>query len=156
MAKSLFDPVAFMNEPAAENATRYEPRPPGEGIGQVMELKWDSGVAGPNAKNPGAPWYRMTAVIKTEDPEYLALRPNGGGASETFFYGIMYDADDTGRPKVGPNTNVALGRFRDACNANGKPYSAIPGSYVRFAVTQKPHHKNPGEVVDEVTSVTRA
>lgn len=156
MAKPLFDPVSFMNEPVAENATKRDTRPPGEGIGQVIELKWDSGTSGPQSKRPGEPWYRMTAVIETEDPAYLALRPHGGGPKETFFYGIMYEADDTGRPKTGHNVNVQLGKFREACNANGKPFAACVGAFVRFAVENKPHYKNPEDVVDEISAVTKA
>lgn len=153
--ESLFDPIAFMNENAPANATRRDPRPIGEALGQVMDLQWKRGIIGKGDRR-GEPWYRMDAKIEVTDPEYLALRDNPTGDKETFTYGIMYDADDTGRPKIGPNVNVNLGRFRDACGANGKPYSACIGAPVRIMVGQKPHPNDPEITLDEVTGVTRA
>jgi hypothetical protein len=156
----LFDPIAFMNENAPANATRRDPRPIGEALGQVTDLKWQHGIIGKGDRR-GQPWYRCDVKIEVSDPEYLALRQNAGGDKELFTYGIMYDADDTGRPKVGPNVNVKLGQFREACNANGKPYTACIGMPLKIMVGQKPH---PTEVdadgnaiiLDEVTGVTRA
>lgn len=153
----LFDPVAFLNENAPANATRRDPRPIGEALGQVTEMTVKTGtVKKIGSENYGKPWYRMDFKIEVTDPEYLALRESGTGDKEIFTYGIMYDADDTGRPKIGPNVNVALGRFRDACNANGKPYAACIGAPVRIMVGQKPHPTEEGVVLDEITGVTRA
>jgi hypothetical protein len=153
----LFDPVAFLNENAPANATRRDPRPIGEALGQVTKLDIRDGtVKKRDSERFGQPWYRMDFTIEVTDPEYLALRENPTGDKETFIYGIMYDADDAGRPKVGPNVNIALGRFRDACNANGKPYAACIGAPVRIMVTQKPHPTETDVVRDEVTGVTRA
>lgn len=154
--ESLFDPIAFMNEQAPANATRRDPRPIGEALGQVMEIGFAKGTVKKQGPNYGKPWYRMDFKIEVTDPEYLALRENPTGDKETFTYGIMYEADDTGRPKVGPNTNVQLGRFRDACGANGKPYAACIGAPVRIMVGQKPHPNDPEITLDEVTGVTKA
>ncbi len=153
----LFDPIAFMNESTPQNATRRDPRPQGEAIGQITDLKWEDGIVKKqDSRNFGQPWYRMTAVIEVTDPEYLATRPNGTGDKEIFNYGIMYDGDETGRPKVGPNININLGKFRDACGANGKPYSACIGQFVRIMVINKPHPTDPEAVLDEVKGVTKA
>jgi hypothetical protein len=151
----LFDPVAFMNENAPANATRRDPRPQGEAVGQVTKMTVKNGTIGKGDRR-GEPWYRMDFTIEVADPEYLALRENQTTEKEVFTYGIMYDADDTGRPKVGPNVNVKLGQFRDACNANGKPYAACIGAPLRIAVIQKPHPTEEGVVLDEVSGVTRA
>jgi len=156
MSQRLFDPVAFMNENAPENATRRDPRPIGETIGQVTALDWKTGVVKKDGPNKGNDWYRLDAKVEVTDPQYLALRENGTGDKEIFTYGIMYDGDETGRPKIGPNTNIAIGRFRDACNANGKPYASCIGAFVRIMVNQKPHPTQPDVVLDEVTAVTRA
>jgi hypothetical protein len=157
MANRLFDPIAFMNETLPENATRRDPRPAGETIGQVVALDWKSGeVKKLGSPNYGKPWYRLDAKIEVTDPEYLAQRENGTGDKELFTYGIMYDGDETGRPKVGPNVNISLGRFRDACSANGKPFSACVGAMLRIQVIQKPHPTEADVVLDEVSNVTRA
>jgi hypothetical protein len=143
-----------MNEPAPENATRRDPRPIGEALGVVTKLDWKSGTVG-KGDRMGQPWYRLDASIEVHDPAYLATRENPTGDKETFTYGIMYDGDDTGRPTVGPNVNINLGRFRDACNANGKPYSACIGAPVRIMVTHKPHPTQPDVVLDEISALTR-
>jgi hypothetical protein len=156
----LFDPVAFMNENAPANATKRDPRPIGEALGQVLDIKMEHGII-KNGERRGQPWYRMDAKIEVTDPEYLALRQNPTGEKEVFFYGMMYDADDTGRPKVGPNVNVKLGIFREACGANGKPWGACIGMPIRINVGQKPHptevdaEGNP-IILDEVLGVTKA
>lgn len=153
----LFDPIAFMNENAPENATRRDPRPIGEAIGQVTDLKFKNGIVKKrDSENYGKPWYRMDFYIEVTDPDYLALRENPAGDKEVFVYGIMYEGDENGRPKTGPNVNVQLGRMREACNANGKPFGACIGAPVRIMVGQKPHPTEPDVVLDEVTGVTKA
>src|SRR5262245_38948553 len=113
----LFDPIAFLNEEAPANATRKDPRPIGEALGQVTKMTPKQGII-KQGERRGETWYRFDWTIEVTDPEYLKLRDNPVGDKETFVYGIMYDADPlTGKPKVGPNVNVNLGRFRDACQA---------------------------------------
>jgi hypothetical protein len=155
MSTRLFDPIAFLNETAPENATRRDPRPAGEVVGQVTALDFKSGEI-KKGDRIGQPWHRLDAKIEVTDPGYLAQRDNGGGDKEVFTYGMMYDADDTGRPKVGPNTNVNIGRFREACNSNGKPFASCIGQFVRISVTHKPHPDQEGVVLDEVKAVTKA
>jgi hypothetical protein len=151
----LFDPVAFLNETAPENATRREPRPAGECIGQIIALDFKSGEI-KKGDRIGQPWQRIDAKIEVIDPNYLSQRTYQGPPKEIFTYGMMYDADETGRPAVGPNVNVNLGRFRDACDANGKPYAACIGKMIRLNVIHKPHPEHPEVVLDEVSGVTRA
>lgn len=151
----LFDPVAFMNENAPENATRRDPRPAGEAVAQVIGLDWKSGEI-KKGDRAGQPWYRCDVKLEVTDPDYLSQRPNGGAPKEVFTYGMMYDGDETGRPKVGPNVNVNLGRFRDACDSNGKPWGNCIGKFVRISVTHKPHPTESGVVLDEVNAVTKA
>lgn len=160
MSERLFDPVAFMNENQAANATRREARPQGEALGQVVALDWKNGTVKKAGDNFGKPWYRLDVKIEVTDPAYLALRTGSTSDKETFTYGMMYDGDETGRPKVGPNVNIALGRFREACNANGQPYGMCVGAPVRIAVGHKPHPSevNPDGspiILDEVTALTR-
>lgn len=147
----------MLSENLEASATRREARPIGEALGQVTDMKVAQGtVQKADSPRRGQPWFRLDWTIEVTDPEYLALRTAGTSDKEIFTYGIMYDADDSGRPKVGPNTNISLGRFRDACNANGKPLQACIGAPVRIMVNQKPHPKEEGVVLDEITAVTRA
>lgn len=156
MSNRLFDPTAFLNENVEAGATRRDPRPAGETIGQVMALDFKTGdVKKQGSPNFGKPWYRMDVKIEVTDPEYLA-QCAGNPTKETFTYGIMYDGDEVGRPKVGPNMNIQLHRFRDACGANGKPLNACVGAMLRLAIVQKPHPTEPDVVLDEIYSVTKA
>lgn len=156
MAERLFDPVSFMNENMEANATRRNPRPVGEALGQVTALDWKHGTVKKPGDNFGKPWYRLDVKIEVTDPNYLAQRETQNSDKELFTYGIMYDGDDTGRPKIGPNVNIALGRFREACNANGKPYASCVGAMLRIMVSQKPHPTEEGVVLDEISAVTKA
>lgn len=161
MSRPLFEPTAFLNENLAANATRRDPRPAGEAIGQVTAVAYKEGTIKDGAR-AGETWRRFDFTIDVHDPAYLATRQNPSGLKETFTYGIMYDADETGRPKVGPNVNVNLGRFREACDANNKPLNACIGAMVRVQIIQKPHPRgetNPDGspvILDEVKAVTRA
>lgn len=154
----LFDPTPFLNENAPEGRTRKDPRPVGETIGQVTAIDWKSGeVKKADSPNFGKPWYRMDVKLEVTDPAYLAQRTGDDlPPKEVFTYGIMYDGDERGFPKVGPNTNLQVHRFRDACNANGKPYAACIGAHLRMAIIQKPHPTQQDVVLDEVYSVTKA
>ena len=67
----LFDPTAFMNESTPENATRRDPRPQGEAIGQVTGLEFKTGVIS-RGDRAGQDWYRLDAKIEVDDPAYLA------------------------------------------------------------------------------------
>ena len=157
----LFDPVAFMNETAPENATRRDPRPAGEALGQVMKIDYKTGTI-KKGDRTGEAWHRFDVQIEVTDPEYLATREHGTGPKEVFTYGLMYDAEPSGAPKVGPNVNVNLGRFREACDANGKPWNACIGKFLRIQVIQKPHPdgltNSDGSpvILDEVKAVTKA
>lgn len=152
----LFDPVSFMNETVPANATKRIPRPVGEPVGIVTALDWKSGQVKKPGPSLGSDWFRLDVKLEVTDPEYIAQCVGNQSGKELFTYGIMYDAQDDGRPKIGENVNVALGKFRDACNANGKPYAMCIGQPLKLQVIQKPHPTNPNDPpLDEVYSVSR-
>ena len=151
----LFDPVALANATLAANATRRTALPPGDIIAQVTKLDFKSGKAGPNAQNPGAPWTRADWTMEITDPDYLSLCA-GEPKKVVTNLGIMLDIDDNGAIATGENRNVRLGKFRDACGANGMPLSACVGQMVRIQIAQKPHPTEPGTVLDEVVAYTKA
>jgi hypothetical protein len=150
---SLFNPDDLLNETIAANETKRTPLPVGETIAQIMEIKIDEGVSGPKSKNPGTPWYRLNAKLEITDPVYLAEIPGKPDKAVTFL-GVMLDMQD-GRPAVGPNKNIRLGKLRDATGTNGKPLGQMIGNYIRIAIGHKPHHEDPESVVDEVVSYTK-
>jgi hypothetical protein len=147
MSKRLFDPVAFLNESLAENATAALPLPEGEPIAQVTKLDFASGE-----KN-GNEWNRLDIRLEISDADFLGDYPTSNGSvSRTL--GIMLDMEN-GSIATGPNRNVRLGKFREACGVNGKPLAALVGQMVRLAIKQKPGFKDPSTTVDEIVGFSQ-
>jgi len=149
----LFDPVALMNENIAANATKRTPLPPGETPAQITKIEFAEGKAGAQAKNPGAPWYRLDCTLEITDPQYCAQIPGQPERAVTF-YGVMLDVVN-GEIATGENKNVKLGKLRDAAGVNGQPLNMLIGQYIRVAIGQKPNPKEPSEIISEVVSVTK-
>jgi hypothetical protein len=152
---SLFDASSLLNENLAANATKREPLPIGETIAQIMHIEVKDGKAGPNAKNPGAPWFRLDNRLEITDPAYLSQIP-GSPDKATLFHGIMLDVTD-GAIASGPNKNVNLGKWRDAAGVNGKPLNQLIGQFVRIQIGHSPIPNEPeGGVRHEVVGFTKA
>ncbi len=154
----LFDPVNILNAEIGENATRRDPLPMGEVIAQITKI----GITSDEIKKgdrKGEMWHRLDATLEITDPEYCARYGDGSQSRIVTTYGIMYDANEQGLPKLGPNVNVKLGRFRDAAGVNGRPLSALVGQFVRISVIHKPHTDPAlaaeGVVLDEITGATK-
>jgi len=152
----LFDPVAFANANLEANATKRTPLPVGEVIAQVVKLGFTSGKSGPNSQTPGSPWNRADWQLEITDPDYLKGYGDGSQKKAVTTHGIMLDLDDSGNIATGENRNIRLGKFRDACGANGRPLSACVGQMVRVVVGHKPHPDDPDTVLDEITAFTKA
>jgi len=153
MSQRLFDPSTLLDAPLEENALRRDPIPAGETIAQVTEIGFSDGVS----QKTGTAWNRMDVKLSLDDPSYLRDIPwNDGHTAVVTTLGIMLDMTDGGGIATGPNKNVRLGRFRDACNCNGKPLSTLVGQRVRISITHKPHPKEAGVILDEITGYTRA
>ena len=156
MATRLFDPVQaqdLLNATLEANATRRDPLPAGEAVAQITDVGFSSGEAGPNSKNPGAPWTRLDLKLEITDPEYLAQCP--GEPDKVFTnLGVMLDMNN-GQIATGPNKNVRLGRLREAADCNGKPLAALVGNYIRIMVAHKPHPSEPDVILDDITGYTK-
>lgn len=145
MATRLFDPVAFLNADLEANATKRDPLPEGTVLGQVTKLAKKGGEG-----KDGNPWNRLDVSLEITDPNYLA---NAVGQPEKTVttLGIMLDMNGD-QIATGPNKNVRLGKFRDACGVNGKPLAALIGQMVEITIVQKPHHEDPEVTVDEIAA----
>lgn len=150
---SLFDASSLLNENLAANATKREPLPAGETIAQIMKIEIKDGKAGPNAKNPGAPWHRLDNQLEITDPAYLSQIP-GNPEKAVLFHGIMLDVENGGIT-AGPNKNVNLGKWRAAAGVNGKPLNQLIGQFVRVQIGHSPIPNDPdGGVRHEVVGFT--
>jgi hypothetical protein len=150
---SLFNPADLLTQNLEANATKRDPLPIGETVAQIMEIDFKDGKAGPQAKNPGAPWYRLNCKLEITDPEYLAMIPGNPEKAITFL-GIMLDMDN-GNIAAGANKNIRLGKLRDAAGVNGKPLSMLQGQFIRIAIGHKPDSRDPEVIQDEVVSYTK-
>ncbi len=148
----LFDPVEaqnLMDQQLEANETRRMPLPQGETTAQITEIKFNGGVS----QKTGNPWNRMDLKLEITDPEYLAQYP-GAPEKLTSNLGLMLDMQN-GQIATGPNKNIRLGRLREAAGVNGKPLSALQGSFIRITIGHKPHPTEEGVVLDEVTGYTK-
>ncbi len=148
----LFDP-SLLTAQLDANATRREPLPIGEAIAQVVDISFDGGTS----QKTGREWNRMDVKLSIDDPSYLRDIPgNDGNTPVVTTLGIMLDMTEAGGIATGPNKNIRLGRFRDACGVNGQPLSAVVGQRLRIAIGHKPHPTEPDVVLDEITGYTKA
>lgn len=148
----LFDPVEasnLMDQQLEANETRRMPLPQGETVAQIMEITFKGGTS----QKTGQPWNRMDCKLEITDPEYISQYP-GSPEKLTTTLGLMLDMNN-GQIATGPNKNIRLGRLRDAAGVNGKPLSALQGSFIRITIGHKPHPTEEGVVLDEVTGYTK-
>lgn len=138
----LFDPVSILNADLSAGETRRQPLPEGEVIAQVTKLTFNNGE-----KN-GEPWHRLNINLEITDPEYLS-RVAGSPDKAFANLGIMLEMNGN-LPAMGPNKNIRLNRFRDACGVNGKPLAAMMGQMVRISIINKPHPTEPDQTLDDV------
>lgn len=147
----LFDP-SLLSASLEANATRRDPLPIGECVAQVVDISFDGGTS----KKTGAPWNRLDAKLSIDDPSYLRDIPgNDGNTPVITTLGIMLEMTEGGGIATGPNKNVRLGRFREACGVNGKPLDALVGQRVRIQINHKPHPTEPAVVLDEIIGYTK-
>jgi hypothetical protein len=147
---SLFDPASLLNSDLGENSTRREPLPVGEPIAQITKVDIKSG------ESPKGKWTRLDVSLDISDADYMATYLDGTQDKAMTTFGIMLDIDqNTGNIAVGPNKNVRLGRFREACGVNGKPLSALVGQFVRVAIQHKPAYNDPSQIADEITGFSK-
>lgn len=151
----LFDPVNLLSQNVEANATKRDPLPIGEGLAQVTKLEFSEGEYKDKKTQQTKTWNRLDITAECEDPDYVKLVGDGTQDKVIFFHGIMLDMNG-GEIAVGSNKNIQLGRFREACDANGQPLGAMIGKYFRFAMGHKPHPKNEGEILHEVIGLSKA
>lgn len=151
----LFDVTSLLQSDLAENATKRDPLPIGEVVAQVtkLDVKSDKVKKGDRI---GEDWHRLDVSLEITDREYLAQYGDGTQEKAVTTLGIMLDMTPDGQIATGANRNVRLGRFRDACGANGKPLSALMGQFVRLQIGHKPNPNDPeGGPLDEITGYTK-
>lgn len=152
---TLFDASSFLSTPLAEaSATKRDPLPIGETYGQISKVDMVNGVAGPQAENPGKPWFKLNVVFDLQDPEYLS-RAKRERASIT--YGLMLDVTDAGTIALGPNVNIRLGKLREATGVNqpGRALMDMVGQVCRLSIGNRPDPKDPSIVYDDVVAVAK-
>lgn len=146
---NLFDPTSLLNSDLGENSTRREPLPVGEPIAQITKIDFKSG------ESSKGKWNRLDVSLEISDRDYMAGYIDGSQEKANTSLGIMLDMTDHGGIAVGPNKNVRLGRFREACGVNGKPLSALVGQFVRVAIQHKPAYNDPSQIADEITGFSK-
>ena len=146
---SLFDPASLLNADLGEGSTRREPLPVGEPIAQITKVDIKSG------ESQKGKWMRLDVSLEISDQDYMATYLDGTQDKAMTNFGIMLDSDAHGGIAVGPNKNIRLNRFREACCVNGKPLSALIGQYVRVSIQHKPAYNDPSQIADDITGFSK-
>jgi hypothetical protein len=146
---ALFDPASLLNSDLGENSTRREPLPVGEPIAQITKIDFKSG------ESSKGKWNRLDVSLEITDRDYMVGYIDGSQEKANTSFGIMLDMNDQGGIAIGPNKNVRLGRFREACGVNGKPLSALVGQYIRVSIQHKPAYNDPSQIADEITGFSK-
>ena len=146
----LFDPVAFLNEELAENATVRDPLPEGTVLAQVTSLKKVDG----KTKDGTGTWDKLNVSLEITDRDYLANAVGQPDKAVTTL-GIMLEMNGQ-QIATGPNKNVRLGKFRAACGVNGKPLAALIGQMVAITIVHKPNPNDPESVLDDISAFAPA
>lgn len=90
----------------------------------------------------------------TDDGKLAAINRTSASVNQD----LWLDIDASGKLDEGEGKNVGLGRVLDALNLNGQPWS--PGMLKGMGpciirITQRPDQKNPENVFNDVSRVTR-
>lgn len=147
-----FDAMAFMNATMDQALdTRILPMPEGEYLAQVEKLVPRTGT-GKNGEN----WTAVDVFYAITGPEVEAMNLK----KKVVKGGFMLDLLPNGNLDLGPQKNVAFGRFREALGMNvpGQPFSPAMavGQMVKVRIKHRPNPDNAEIVYDEVAAVTRA
>lgn len=147
---SNFDPDVFLNTQVNQaNETRMTPIPVGEYMATIKDLKY---------RNPKDDMHLLDIIYDLQpSPELEAL-----GLKAPVCRGSMFiDLDESGAIKFGKNTNVALGRLREAVgqNQDGRPWSPmmlVGAGPVRVSIEQRADKDDPSIIYAEVKSIAKA
>lgn len=144
------------------------PMPVGEYVGQIgtddKSLVLDQGNAGPNAKNPGAPWARVDVLITVADPSG-AIKAATGRDPVVTRHGVMIDLDAAGKPDFSQGKNIGLGRLFKAVGwpvtdkgqlTSGWSFAYLKGKAVKIKVEHEPNPNDPAVPYERIAAITAA
>ena len=144
------------------------PIPVGEYVGQIgtddKALTLEQGNAGPNAKNPGAPWARLDVLINIPDPSG-AIKAATGRDPVSTRYGIMLDLTAAGMPDFTAGKNLNLGRLFKAIGhavtdkgqiAAPWSFTELPGKGIKITIAHDPNPNDASAPYERVANITAA
>jgi hypothetical protein len=163
------DVQAFMAASHTETiGTARVPVPTGDYTGQIdtdpSKMALEQGSAGPNAKNPGAPWARLDVLINIPDPSG-SIAAATGRSPVIVRYGIMLDLDASGMPVFTAGKNINLGRLFKAIghpvDSKGNiqspwSFTELPGKPLKITIAHDPNPNDPANPYERVSAVTSA
>ena len=165
----MINAADFINTVHSETIdTARIPIPPGEYVGQIgtddKALDLQQGNAGPNAKNPGAPWARLDVLITIPDPSGAIMAKTGRNPVITR-HGVMIDLDSAGKPDFSQGKNIGLGRLFKAVGwpvtdkgqiTSGWSFAFLKGKGVKVKIEHEPNPNDPLVPYERIAAITQA
>lgn len=163
------DATSFLNQTHTETIdTSRIPLDAGDYVGQIgtddNALSVTQGVAGPKAKNPGAPWMRLDVLITIPDPSG-AIKAKTGRDPVVVRHGIMLNLAPDGSVDWSTGKNIDVGRLFKAAGwqvtdkgqlAPGWSFGFLKGKTLKVKMTQEPNPDDPSQPYERVSAVTAA
>lgn len=152
-----FDPSQFLDATMDTPLQKRPPLPVNDYIGVLGEPTVRPWVS---SKDPTKSGYAVDYPVEISVPADVADRLGLREPILRMKYGIMLDLTATGTIDQSPGANGALRRLREAVNMNkpGDSFSlrAVTGRTAKFRIGHREYPEGSGEMVDEITGITRA
>ncbi len=144
----MFDPKQLLESKIeGANATKIPAKLPGEYVFSVKSVKTDGGTIG-KGERTGQPWGSLVLMLDIIDGPELG----------SFRHSIMLDLTPYGTLAQDPESNVRLGRLREAVGLNqpGKTFefTQLVGTTFRGRVEHVIDRTDPENVLAEIKKVS--
>jgi len=142
---------------SAPLATKRDPLPPQQTLALIKDIDFAQ-MDIKNGARAGEKLNKMNVKVEFIDPVYIELAKRDPANPPVMVYDLILDLDETGNIKMGPNTNIQLGRLLAAtgCNEPGKSLTDIVGKVVMVEVINVPDDKDPTIIYDRIGKVAPA
>lgn len=151
---SAFDPDLFLSTSVSGALdTRYMPVPQGEYAAIIEEVK--ARIQPGQGDNAGKEFLIFDVLWLIDDQK---VRDATGRDKVTVRQSLFIDRTPDGSIDISKGKNIQLGKLREALGQNTPGAwapSMLKGQVARVKIGHKPDTKNPGDVFDNVTAVTK-
>jgi hypothetical protein len=150
---SEFDPNVFLDGVITEPFTRRPPLPPGDYVGVIGEIRFQSGQ---QRKDPSKTWHALNIPIEIDTNQSPGVRELVGQDKVILYDFVGLDLTESGMLDTAKGRNRQLGRYREALDMNARGVSFSPRAMQgRTILAKVKTGEFQGEIRDEIESVAK-